>query len=121
MALVQFIVKDNTGRIVRSGSCDADMVAHQATNQGETAEEGVEDPESEGVITYGYELPRKMSYPSLERQMGAIWKVLAAHPELLDDEARTILEEINAVKAALPKNEQFVQDSSVPNVGFRKV
>ena len=117
MSLVQFVVKDSAGHVVRSGTCDADMVAHQAVNQGEVAEEGVEDPEPEGTTTYTHEVPRKMSYPSLERQMGSIWKILAAHPELLDDEATQILEEINAVKESLPKNETFVMEPG----GFRKI
>lgn len=72
-------------------------------------------------IQYSYGVVRKQEYPSVEEQLGAIWKVLSTLPaKNIPTEALEILKRIANVKASYDKGGMYIMnDGTDPTVRSR--
>lgn len=70
-----------------------------------------------------YDVARQSEYPSIEEQLGAIWKVIASLPaKNVVPEARGILDRIKAVKATYEKDVMYVREDSAKSTNrYKKV
>ncbi len=58
--------------------------------------------------TLNYAAARGKEYPSVGDQLGAIWRILEQHPDLLGVEGREMLDRINSVKDTYVKDADYV-------------
>lgn len=112
---VQFYVLDEAGETVRSGECKEDLVQLQAFLPGETVHRGEAPKAEHEEATFTHTVVRAVEYPTLEEQIGAIWKILARNPDALGEEGREMLGRIQSVKDRIPKDKVYVQNTSDEN------
>lgn len=55
------------------------------------------------AIKVDYRAKRREAYPEIGEQLDAIWKALAANPDALHPEARSMLAQVQSVKNTIPK------------------
>jgi hypothetical protein len=112
--LVTFVVKNPIGKVLRHGSCDDSMVEKQPLDKDETIHvlgegEVYEPAEAEISNIFAHSEPRRLSYPSVQDQLDAIWDTLSQEPEALSQKTRNMLERILAVKDQYPKDTLYRQ------------
>ncbi len=103
------------GKEVCRGTCDEETLSLQGIEDGDLVEKltSMSDnpPIDDGVRYTTHAVPRSRAYPSVGDQLGVIWKVLEAHPELLTQEAKDMLGVINNIKGTFPKGQTFSASS----------
>lgn len=108
------IIETATGALVSHGSCWSSEVEAIELAPGQ-AVQIIEDkatyaPTGDGLAgaQVSYAIVRKLEYPSLEEQIGAIWKVIATLPaKNIPAEALDILKRLNEVKTTIVKGAMY--------------
>jgi hypothetical protein len=102
--MIEFTVLDESGRVLRYGTCLPELLALQA-NENETVVEGiVEHVPDEPVYNYSYH--RMKAYPEMGEQLDAIFKLakaLHAQGLVLPSDTLAWLDEVQSIKDAYPK------------------
>ena len=102
--IVEFYVLSKDGTVAREGSCLESLLDKQAFLEGEVVYLGNPPAEEHNTMTLTHTIPRQQAYPTVPEQLDVLWKILGAHPELLGEEGRAMVERIQSVKAAYPKD-----------------
>lgn len=118
---VQFYVTNESGAVVRSGECPESLVQLQAFGAGEIVHRGEEPKAEHEEATFTHEAVRAPQYPTVQEQLGAIWKILARNPEALGEEGAAMLQRIQNVKEAIPKDCIYKQTVDVENADVRYI
>lgn len=111
------IIETATGALVSHGSCWSSELEDVKVGPGQ-AVRPIEDkstfgPTGDGTadVQVSYAVVRKMEYPTLEEQIGALWKVIATLPaKNIPAEALDILKRLNEVKTTVEKGAMYVMN-----------
>ena len=120
--VVHYEIVDEAGTVVNYGSCWSGEVNDVAVGEGLSLRvQHDTKPVVHDQVQYGYGAVRSQEYPTVEEQIGVLWKVIANLPaKYLTEEATAMMQKIADVKAQYEKGAQYVvNDGSDPMVRSR--